>query len=177
MQIRDATVDDAPAISAIYNATILTTTAAWTEHPEPPAYRHDWIVAQQRNGNATLVADVDGTVVGFAAYGDFRDTTKWPGYRYVAELTIHVTEARWGTGVGRALMAELLARAHAAGRLQIVAAVDGANVASIRFHERLGFREVARMPTVGFKFDQWLDLVMLQRSTGADPEATGDGAR
>ncbi len=177
MQIRDATTDDAPAISAIYNATILTTTAAWTERPESPAYRHEWFLAQQRDGHATLVADDDGAVVGFAAYGDFRDTTKWPGYRFVAELTIHVTESHWGRGVGRVLMVELLARAHAAGRLQIVAAVDGANEASLRFHEHLGFREVARMPAVGFKFGQWLDLVILQRATGADPEATGEAAR
>jgi L-amino acid N-acyltransferase len=44
----------------------------------------------------------------------------------------------------------------------MIAAVDGANEASIRFHERLGFVEVARMPELGAKFGRWLDLVLLQ---------------
>ena len=108
VRIRDATVDDLAAISAIYNATIPTTTAAWTEHPESLADRRAWFAHQQAAGNATLVADDEGTVVGFTAYGDFRDTTKWPGYCHVVELTVHVTEAHWGAGVGRALIAELV---------------------------------------------------------------------
>jgi len=169
VRIRDATADDLAAISAIYNATIPTTTAAWTEHPESLADRRTWFAHQQAAGNATLVADDDeGTVVGFTAYGDFRDTTKWPGYCHVVELTVHVTEAHWGAGVGRALIAELVERARAAGKTQIVAGIDGDNDASIRFHNRLGFREVARMPQIGIKFGRLLDLVLMQRST-AEP--------
>ena len=53
-------------------------------------------------------------------------------------------------------------RARAAGMHVVVGAVDGANDASLRFHERLGFVEVARMPEVGRKFDRWLDLVLVQ---------------
>lgn len=168
MRIRDATADDLAAISAIYNATVPTTTAAWTEMPETIDERRAWFAGQQGAGNATLVADVDGEVVGFSAYGDFRDTTRWPGYRLVVELTVHVTEAHWGTGVGRALITELIARAATAGKTQIVAGIDGDNTASIRFHERLGFREVARLPAIGVKFGRLLDLVLVQRST-ADP--------
>ena len=169
MRIRDATADDLAAISAIYNATIPTTTAAWTEHPESLADRQAWFAHQQAAGNATLVAEDEGTVVGFTAYGDFRDTTKWPGYCHVVELTVHVTEAHWGAGVGRALIAELVDRARAAGKTQIVAGIDGDNEASIRFHRRLGFREVARMPQIGIKFGRLLDLVLMQRST-AEPD-------
>ena len=166
--IRDAAAADLVSISAIYNATIPTTTAAWTEQPETLADREAWFAHQQAAGHAVLVAEDDGTVVGFTAYGDFRDTTKWPGYRHVVELTIHVTEARWGTGVGRALLTELIRRARAAGKTQIVAGIDGDNEASIRFHARLGFREVARMPEIGTKFGRLLDLVLMQRAT-AEP--------
>ena len=49
-----------------------------------------------------------------------------------------------------------------------MAGIDGDNDASIRFHRRLGFREVARMPQIGVKFGRLLDLVLMQRST-AEP--------
>jgi L-amino acid N-acyltransferase YncA len=161
--VRDATVADLPAISAIYNATIPTTTAAWTERPETLEERTAWFQRQRERGFATLVADDAGTVVGFSAFGDFRDTTKWPGYDPVVELTIHVAESHWRRGVGRALLSELIARAHALGKTQIVAGIDGANEVSIRLHERLGFREVGRLPAIGTKFGRPLDLVLMQR--------------
>ena len=166
--IRDATTDDLAAISALYNATIPTTTAAWTESTESLADRQTWFGRQQAAGYPILVADLDGDIVGFTAFGDFRDAVKWPGYRFVVELTVHVAESTWGQGVGRALITELVARAHVLGKTQIVAAVDGDNEASLRFHERLGFVEVARMPAIGFKFGRWLDLVLLQRPTAPD---------
>jgi phosphinothricin acetyltransferase len=88
---------------------------------------------------------------------------KWPGYRFTVEHTVHVREDHWGSGAGRALMEELVERARAAGKHVMVGALDGANEASLRFHARLGFVEVARMPEVGRKFGRWLDLVLVQR--------------
>jgi L-amino acid N-acyltransferase len=75
-----------------------------------------------------------------------------------------VRQDRWGTGVGRVLVDAIADRARAAGKRVVVAAVDGENDASIRFHERLGFVPVGRLPGVGFKHERWLDLVLLQRS-------------
>jgi L-amino acid N-acyltransferase YncA len=69
----------------------------------------------------------------------------------------------WGRGVGRALPTELAERALDAGMHVMIAAIDGHNDASIEFHRRLGFVEVARMPEVGHKFGRWLDLVLMQR--------------
>jgi len=60
-------------------------------------------------------------------------------------------------------MTALIQRATDMGLHVMIAAVDGENEASVRFHERLGFNEVARMPQVGTKFGRWLDLVLLQR--------------
>jgi phosphinothricin acetyltransferase len=86
------------------------------------------------------------------------------------ELTVFVTQSAWGTGVGRQLIDELCRLAADDGKHVIVAAVDGENEASIRFHERLGFTEVARMPEVGTRFGRWLTLVLLQkRLTDAPP--------
>src|SRR5690606_27887638 len=110
-----------------------------------------------------LVA-VDGDqVLGFAAYGDFRDTVRWPGYRFVVEHTVHVRQDQWGTGVGRALVEALADRARAAGLKVIVAAVDAENDGSVRFHERVGFVEAGRLKGIGHKHGRWLDVVLLQR--------------
>jgi phosphinothricin acetyltransferase len=78
------------------------------------------------------------------------------------EHSIHVAESHWGRGIGRMLLTELEAHARAEGRRVMVAATDSSNVASIEFHKRLGYVEVARMPGVGDKWGQRLTLVLLQ---------------
>ncbi len=169
MRVRDATVDDVAAINRLYNALIDTTTVAWTEAHEDMATRRDWLDRQRRDGNPVLVAEDEGEVIGFASYDDFRDSVKWPGYRFTVEHTVHVDGECHGAGVGRALMEELLRRAAAAGKHSMIGAVDADNDGSIRFHQRLGFTQVARVPQAGFKFDRWLDLVLLQRIVGDTP--------
>lgn len=163
VSIRDATADDAAPIAALYNATIPTTTNAWTEELQSVEDRAAWIEHQAADGFPVLVAEADGNVVGFATYEHFRGAGKWPGYRFTVEHSIHIAESTWRRGVGRALMEALLARARAAGLHVMVGAIDSGNERSIAFHERLDFVEVARMPEIGFKFGQWLDLVLVQR--------------
>jgi phosphinothricin acetyltransferase len=162
--VRDAVDADLPAMRDLYNALLPTTTIGWTESLQTLEERTAWFAHQRERGFPVLVAEAEpGEVVGFTAYGDFRGEGKWPGYRFTVEHTIHVREDHWGTGVGRELITELMQRARAAGVHVMVAAIDGENEASIRFHERLGFVEVARMPEVGWKFERWLDLVLMQR--------------
>jgi phosphinothricin acetyltransferase len=163
MEIREATAADVAAINAIYNATVLTTTVQWTEELEPVGVRQQWFDEQVAAGNPVLVADDAGVVIGYASYGDFRDSKKWPGYRFTAEHSVHVGEDRHGQGVGRALMEVLLARAMEAGKHVMIAAVDAGNPGSIEFHQRLGFVEVGRLPEVGWKFGRWLEVVFLAR--------------
>ena len=161
--VRDAVLDDVEAITQIQNALLATTAIEWTDEPHTVEECHAWLLQQQGAGLPVLVADDDGDVVGFTTYGEFRDSVRWPGYRLTVEHSIHVREDHWGSGVGRALIEALATRARADGKHVMVAAVDGENDASIRFHERLGFEVVARMPEIGTKFDRWLDLVLLQR--------------
>ena len=163
--IRDATTSDLPEITAIYNALLETTTHEWTETRHTVAEREEWLVEQAATGCPALVAVAvdDDEVVGWATYGDFRDSQRWPGYRYTVEHSIHVREDCWGRGVGRALIDALVDRARRDGKRVMVAGIDGSNLGSIRFHERLGFFEVARMPEIGEKFGRRLDLVLMQR--------------
>ena len=120
------------------------------------------------------VIEHDGTVVGFATYEHFRGEGKWPGYAATKELSIHVARSAWGAGVGRRLMDELVERARSSGVHVLVAGIDGDNAGSIRFHERLGFEVVGRMPEIGLKFGRRLDLVLMQRIVGP-PGSDGNG--
>ena len=161
--VRAARLEDVPAITSIENELHESTAIAWTDEPQTVEGRTAWFHQKAASGHPVLVAEDDGAVVGFTTYGDFRDTRRWPGYRTTCELTIFVTGSHWGTGVGRALIEELCRLAVADGKHVIVAAIDGENEASIRFHEKLGFVEVARMPEVGTRFGRWLTLVLVQK--------------
>lgn len=163
VSIRDATQDDAAAITEIYNAQLMTTTHEWTDTPHTVEEVTEWLNGRQSRGWPAVVAVAGSEVVGWATYGDFRDSVRWPGYRFTVEHSIHVREEHWGRGVGRRLLAALEDHARRAGKHVMVAGIDSANVGSIRFHERLGFTEVARMPEVGQKFERRLDLVLMQR--------------
>ena len=158
MNIRPASAADGVTIASLLNALLATTAIEWTDTPHTPDSIVGWLGAHE----TVLVADEGGEVVGLAAFGWFRDAVARPGYRFTVENTVHVRRDRWGSGVGRALMDALVIEARRSGKHTMVAAVDGSNEASIRFHERLGFVEVARMPEVGAKFGRWCDLVLLQ---------------
>lgn len=120
------------------------------------------------------MAEEGREVVGVAAFGWFRDVLKRPGYRFTVESTVHVRQDRWRLGVGRQLMGVLIHEAKAKGKHTMIAAIDGANDASIQFHRRLGFVQVARMPEVGAKFGRWQDLVLMQLRLD-DRTAPNDG--
>jgi L-amino acid N-acyltransferase YncA len=156
--VRPASAKDAVAIASLLNAHLATTTIEWTDIPQSADSILEWLDEHE----TVLVADERGEVVGVAAFGWFRDVVKRPGYRFTVENTVHVREDRWGSGVSRDLMRALVDRARESGKHTMVAAIDGTNEASIRFHKRLGFVEVARIPEIGAKFDRWLDLVLLQ---------------
>ena len=167
IHVRDAVIGDVAMITQIQNAGIATTTSEYREEPHPLGEREEWFAAQVAARLPVLVAVDDGAVVGFATYGSFRNNEKWPGFRYTVEHTVHVAEAGWGAGVGRRLMDELIARAFAAGVHVMIGAVDGSNVGSIRFHERIGFVEQGRLDQVGWKNGRWLDLVFMARTLTA----------
>lgn len=162
--IRPATTADLDAIRTLFNALIPTTNVAYREHLADEAEIAAWFAAQRAADHPVLVADDAGVVAGYVTYGGFRGGDRFPGYRHTAELTIHVDAAYHRKGVGRVLMHALVDTARERGIHVLVAGIDAANEASIEFHRRLGFVETARMPEVGIKFDEWLTLVLMQRT-------------
>ena len=168
--VRDASTDDVPAILAIYNDVIATSTAVYRDDPATLDDRLQWFTARQAQSYPVLVAvgavasaeaaAADTGLLGFASYGDFR---AWPGYRFSVEHTVHIRADQRGRGVGTLLMRALIQRAVEQGKHVMIGGVDADNEASLRFHERLGFQRAAHLRQVGIKFGRWLDLVFVQR--------------
>jgi len=175
--IRPTRDDDIEAMLAIYRYHIRVGV-------EPGAYREsetlqaDDLKRRRKNLRSRrlphLVAEIGGTLVGYAYVVPFR---KRPAYRYVVKHSIYVHHAHLRSGVGRALLPALINACASAGFRQIIGYIDAANAASIRLHEGCGFREVGRLPSIGYKFGKWTDSVMVQRSLGpGDTTAPDDWA-
>ncbi len=160
MEIRDALETDLGEILAIYNQVIAESTAVFTEMPATLEDRKAWWQSRVAAGYPVLVAAEGATVRGFATFGDFRS---WPGYRFTVEHSVHVADGSRGRGIGRQLVEALFPRAEALRKHIMVAGIDAANTASIRFHERLRFERVGLLREVGYKFGRRLDLALLQR--------------
>ncbi|MFD1797251.1 N-acetyltransferase [Paracoccus aurantiacus] len=171
MDIRDATEADLPEITAIYNQAVNETTAIWNERETDLANRAAWLADRHRAGYPVLVASRDGTVLGYASFGDWR---AFDGYRHTVEHSVYVRTDCQGGGIGKALMLALLDRARGLGKHVMVAGIEAGNTASIRLHEKLGFRQTGLLPQVGTKFGRWLDLAFLQLMLDerSDPDAT-----
>jgi phosphinothricin acetyltransferase len=163
--VRDATLEDAGDVLAIYNYAAINTTAVWTDGPVDLASRRDWILARQEAGFPVLVAMKGSRVVGFASFGDFRP---WPGYRHTVENSVYVDERHHRAGIGRSLMIALIDRATLLNKHIMVAAIEASNSGSIALHASFGFVEVGRMPEVGCKFGRWLDMVFMQKRLATD---------
>lgn len=163
IELRDAAEEDLAGLTAIYNEVIASSTAVYSSTPVTLEDRRQWWRARVAAGYPVLIGADDTGVCGFATFGDFR---AWPGYRFTVEHSVHIRADRRGGGLGTRLLEALFPRAAALGKHMMIAGVDGANAASIRFHERLGFERAGCLREVGYKFDRWLDLVFLQRRIG-----------
>jgi L-amino acid N-acyltransferase YncA len=160
MLIRDATNADLPAILAIYNDVVANTTAIYDERPSTLDERQTWFDGRRRQGLPVLIAELDGEVVGFSSFGEWR--SRW-GYRYTVEHSVHVRADCRGRGFGRALIEALFPRAAALGMHMMIGHIDSAAAASLRLHEKLGFTMVGTFPEVARLRDGWLSLVAVQR--------------
>jgi L-amino acid N-acyltransferase YncA len=164
MLIRNVTDRDLPSVQTIYAHWVTTGTASFElEAPsvDEIARRRADVVAK---GLPYIVAEESGAVIGYAYANWFRPR---PAYRFCVENSIYVhPEARRG-GVARLLMAELVTRCEQAGARQMVAVIgDSANAPSIALHAAMGFAHVGIIRSTGWKFDRWLDTVLMQRTLG-----------
>ncbi|ANL71305.1 GCN5-related N-acetyltransferase protein [Rhizobium phaseoli] len=165
--IRDATDADLPAIREIYNHAVEHTTAIWNETLVDLDNRREWMRARRGRGFPVIVAELSGKVAGYASYGDWR---AFDGYRHTVEHSVYVDKDCRGAGIGETLMRELIVRAAAADVHVMIAGIEAENTASIRLHEKLGFRIAGRFSEVGTKFGRWLDLTCMELRLPAKPD-------
>jgi phosphinothricin acetyltransferase len=157
--LRDATEADLSAVRAIYNHAVEHTTAIWNETLVDLENRREWFRARKGRGFPVIVAEREGKVAGYASYGDWR---AFDGYRHTVEHSVYVDKDCRGLGIGEGLMRELIARAAAADIHVMIAGIEAENTASIRLHEKLGFRVAGNFSEVGTKFGRWLDLTCME---------------
>ena len=157
--IRPATEADLPAILAIYNDAVANTTAIWNDTLVDLDNRRQWMQARLAGNHPVLVADRAGEVIGYATYGDWR---AFDGFRQTKEHSVYVRTDRKGSGAGTLLMQALILTARERGVHVLVACIEAGNAASIRLHEKLGFRTVGIFAEVGQKFGRWLDLTCME---------------
>jgi phosphinothricin acetyltransferase len=165
--IRPATERDLPAIHRIYNDEILHGTATWDELPWSFERREQWF-AEHDAAAPVLAAELAGQTVGFAYLS--RHSAK-SGYRYTRENTVYVDPEYQRRGIGRLLLAALVAEAKRIEVRAILARIDSENEGSIALHRELGFEIVGREDDAGFKFGRWLSNVVMELVLEFEPPA------
>jgi L-amino acid N-acyltransferase YncA len=162
--IRPSQAEDVAAIAAIYRHHVLHGTGTFEIDPPSEtdmATRRADVLAR---GLPYLVAEEDGQVLGFAYCNWFKPR---PAYRFSAEDSIYVAPGVHRQGLGRALLTELCQQAQAMGVRKMLAVIgDSANAGSIGVHRALGFSHVGVIRSCGWKFDRWLDVVLMEKPLG-----------
>lgn len=166
--IRPSTDADLPAITAIYAHHVLTGTGTFEVDPPSLDDMRGRRADVLSKGLPWLVALDDGNVIGYAYCNWFKPR---PAYRFSAEDSIYLSPEAAGKGFGRTLLAELMAQAQRAGVRKLIAVIgDSANAGSIAVHAFAGFQPVGVLKSCGWKFDKWLDVVLMDKFLGEADE-------
>jgi L-amino acid N-acyltransferase YncA len=159
--IRPADDTDMDAVTAIYGHHVLHGLASFeTEPPDITEMRRRRADVMAK-GLPYLIATDAEVVLGYAYASTYRPRA---AYANTVENSVYLRPEATGRGIGQRLLSALIKACEAHGLRQMVAVVgDSANLASIRLHEKLGFRRVGVLTNVGYKHGRWLDSTLLQR--------------
>ena len=160
--IRAANIGDIAQIHTIYSQSVIEDTASWEYDPPSLQEMQRRYEALRAENFPYLVAIIGDEVLGYAYASHYRPRI---GYRFCVENSIYIAKQHQGIGVGKELLKSLIKECEKRGFTEIIAVIgDSANLASINLHKSCGFNHVGLLPKVGFKFDQWLDSVLMQCS-------------
>lgn len=158
MTVRPAAADDLPAIVAIYNHEVAHGVATFDTEPWTVEGQREWLAAHGTSEHPLLVADEEGRVDGWACLSAWSTRC---AYARAAEVSLYVHPDHRGRGVGRALLAGLIARGRAAGLGVLLARIEVSGRASLALHRALGFHSIGTMRRVGEKLGRILDVELL----------------
>ncbi len=164
VSIRPATPADLAAITRIYAHSVTTGTASFELEPPDQAEMTRRMQSLLDGGFPYIVAETGGTIAGYAYAGPYRPRR---AYRFSVEDSIYVDPSAHRQGIGRALLARLIEESERRGFRQMIAVIgDSAQTPSIELHRAAGFRMIGNVQNVGYKFERWLDTVLMQRVLG-----------
>ncbi|WP_142847600.1 GNAT family N-acetyltransferase [Telmatospirillum sp. J64-1] len=170
--VRDATEEDMDAVCAIYGYYVTRSCASFEEVPPSVEEMRARRRTVLERGLPYLVAEYDGDIMGFTYAGPFRHRS---AYRFTVEDSIYVGPLVQGRGVGRALLGALIERCSALGYHQMIGVIgDSANMGSINLHRAMGFRQEGVLREVGWKFNRWVDVVIMHRPLSPMPDPAAD---
>lgn len=173
VEIRPATRQDMDQIQAIYAFYVSRTAASFEEVAPSIEEMTERLDTTHGRGLPFLVAEERGEILGYTYAGPFRSRS---AYRYTVEDSIYVAPFVTRRGIGRTLLAELIRTCTGLGYRQMIAVIgDSANQGSIGLHRSLGFRQEGVLRGVGFKFDRWVDVVIMHRELHGDHRPLPDG--
>jgi L-amino acid N-acyltransferase YncA len=158
IDIRKATIEDVPDILKIYNHAVLHTTATFDLKEKTLEEMKVWF--QKYNDRYPLiVATIDGKIAGYCSLSPFREKE---AYRQTAEISVYVHEEARGKGIARKLIQTIIELGKQADHHVIVAGITAGNDVSVHLHESFGFTFIGCFREVGYKFDQWQDVLFYQ---------------
>lgn len=159
IKIRPAVFADLDTILEIINHEILHSTSNYDYEPHDFEEQKAWFEDKMEKNLPIIVAEFENMPIGYATYGTFREKI---GYQYTVEHSVYVAQEFIGNGVGKLLLGELIQIAKQQGYHVMIGTIDAENSGSIAFHKKFGFEIVGTIREVGYKFDQWLDIVFMQ---------------
>ena len=154
MNIRKANLEDAAQIADVYNYYVQNTHHTFETDPLS-AEEMQRRIEEVTDNFPFLVSEDEGVIVGYAYATQFKLRQ---AYEYAAEVSIYVKNAAKKKGIGSLLYLQLFDELRESDVHAIIAGISLPNDASIRFHERLGFKKVAHFREVGYKLGRWIDV-------------------
>ena len=164
--MRDTTLDDIPDVQAIYAHHVQNGTASFELSPPDIATMVERFQHLKALGYPhRVLVDAEGQIGGYAYASAYRPR---PAYQWTVESTVYVHPNHQRKGYGRLMLTDLIPVCEARGYRQMIAVIGGSDhVASIELHRAFGFEVAGTLKSVGYKHDQWLDSVIMQRAIGA----------
>ena len=166
VELRPAEPSDLPALTAIYNHYVRETPITFDVEPFPVEARRPWLEGFAAEGPHQLfVAERGGDLLGYAGSMRFRPKA---AYATSVETTVYMRVGSEGQGIGAALYARLFEALRGEELHRAYAGITLPNPASIRLHERFGFRPVGVFHEVGRKLGRYWDVAWYEKSLGGE---------
>ena len=156
--VRKAKKSDLASIIEIYNYAVVNTTATFDTEPKTVKSQREWFF-KRSSRHPIIVAEKENEIIGWASLSQWSER---PAYAKTVEISIYIDKNNQGLGVGKELFGEIIRIAGENGFHAIIARIAGDNKASMRLHQGFGFKYIGSLKEVGFKFNKYIDVHIMQ---------------